>query len=96
MTTFKPEPAPPIHEPCPVSSVWVDGLSVIQTVGAVTHLIFTEQRPEVQGDEPKIERVVQARLIVPTEQLQAIGRALLSGKVDTPHVGVAGRPVEFH
>jgi hypothetical protein len=76
--------------------VFVDGLSMMHTVGGVTHLIFTVEQPETLASELRTERLVQARLIVPTDQLKAIARALLSGQVDTPYVGTAGEPVGLH
>lgn len=55
-------------------------------VGAVTHLVFTARQISVWSETP-MERVVQARLIVPTDQLDTMGRAILRGSAETPTVG---------
>lgn len=87
MSAKEPEP---IIKSQTVPATFVDGLSSITHVGAVTHLIFTVRQPA--GHDPRsVDRVVQARLVVPTEQLQAMGRAMLVGKLD-PTVDVPCRP----
>ena len=71
----------PIHDPYSIGPTFVDGLSVIEAVGPVTHLVFTSrQTPVWQGSKP--ERIVQCRLVVPTDQLITIARQLLAGRVD--------------
>jgi hypothetical protein len=52
-------------------------------VGSVTHLIFTCRQPQVY-DAGKIYRVVEARMIMPNECLQEIGRTILAGRPITP------------
>jgi hypothetical protein len=88
------KPAAPIVEPCPITSVFVDELGAMTHLGAVTHLIFSA-RQEIAYDG-STERVVQARLIVPTDQLQKIGRALLAGQVDAAPVDATGEPAALH
>ena len=64
-------PDEPINEPCPISPTFVDGLSAMQTIGAVTHL--GAFRADYYLYVPGLERIVQARLLIlPTDQLQAI------------------------
>jgi hypothetical protein len=58
--------------------LFVDGLT-ITPVGGVTHLLFTTRQSSVPGSD-RMERVVQARLVVPNEQLQTMGRLPLSGR----------------
>jgi hypothetical protein len=85
----------PVTEPYGVQTIFADGLCAAMTVGAVTHLIFTVRQSSVH--EPRMERVVQARLIVPTEQLQAIGRAILAGQTKSLlHGDCAGEERELH
>jgi len=44
-----------------------------------------------------VEHEVQARLVVPNDQLQAIGRAILAGHVaPTNATNSDGEPVELH
>ncbi len=87
----------PICEPCPIPSTFVDGLSAMRTIGAVTHLIFTARQVEASSEPGgSIDRIVQARLIVPTDQLQAIGKALLSGHVATIGTDESGEAAGLH
>lgn len=90
----KPQCPAPLYEPACVSLVFVDELSVITTLGSITHLIFSAQRRSI--DDGRAERVVEARLIIPTDRLQAIGRALLAGQVHTVPVDAFGEPAELH
>jgi hypothetical protein len=78
-----------------VSPTFVDGLAVIETIGAVTHLSFTMKQRDPCNN--KMERAIQARLIVPTDQLAVIGRLLLDGRIP-PIAGMddAGEPVGIH
>lgn len=47
-------------------------------------------------DGAGMQRVVQARLTVPTDQLQAIGRAILAGRVEIASAtDEAGEPVKL-
>jgi hypothetical protein len=62
-----------------ITTTPVDALSAVVPLGTVTHLIFTMREPDTDGS---INRIVQARLAVPTEQLQSIGRTILSGRLD--------------
>jgi hypothetical protein len=66
-----------------LDSIFVDEISAILPVGAVTHLVFAARRPEMPSG--KMESVVQARLIVPADRVQSIGRALLAGALPTAH-----------
>ena len=43
-----------------------------------------------------VVRVIQVRLIVPNDQLQAIGRAILAGQVAVAPVRDDGEPVALH
>jgi hypothetical protein len=62
-----------------IATTPVDALSAVVPLGTVTHLIFTMREPDTDG---RINWIVQARLAVPTEQIQTIGRTLLSGRLD--------------
>jgi hypothetical protein len=68
----------PILDVYAVSPAFVDEVVAIMTIGVTTHLTFACRQPETDGS---VSRVVQARLIVPTDQLKAIGRAILAGQV---------------
>ena len=57
---------------------YADGICSVMKVGSVTHLIFTSRQPEVCGG--KIYRIVEARVIVPNECVQEIGRTILTGR----------------
>ncbi len=70
----------PIAEPSVTIPIFVDGLSAMQTLGSVTHLIFTAR--QTSAFDGSTERVVQARLIIPADQMVVIGRQLLSGRID--------------
>ena len=56
---------------------YVDELSVIKPMGAVTHLIFTARQPEAHQPDG-FSRVVQLRMVIPTDQLNTIARAMLA------------------
>jgi hypothetical protein len=71
----------PINEPSLICPTFVDGLRGIITMGAITHLIFTA-RQRCEWITVGTERIVQARLVVPSSELQAIGRAILAGRVE--------------
>jgi hypothetical protein len=70
----------PIAESSVVIPIFVDGLSAMQTFGSVTHLVFTARQTSVF--DGSTERVIQARLIIPADQMIVIGRQLLSGCID--------------
>ena len=63
--------------------------------GAVAHLIFTLRSPRVP--DGCMERAVQVRLVVPTDQVAPIGKLLLAGRLD-PSVPVDdnGEAVGLH
>ena len=61
--------------------IFVDGLSAVTPVGTVTHLLFTTRQTSTY-EKGVIERVVQARLVVPTDLLETIARIMLAGKLD--------------
>ncbi len=67
----------PIIESCMATPVYVDELSIVKTVGPVTHLVFCSRQP-ASHDPNKFERTVQQRLVVPTDQLNAMARSLLA------------------
>ncbi len=82
----------PIVELAAPLPIFVDGLGAMTVVGAVTHLVFTA----LQQVDGRMSRVVQARLIVPTDQLQAIGRAILAGHIEaTCATDEVGEPVKL-
>jgi hypothetical protein len=86
--------AEPITELTCNPSTPVDGLSAVVPLGTSTHLIFTVRQPDIDG---RIVRIVQARLVVPTEQLQAIGRVMLSGRLDLQETSDEnGEPAALH
>ena len=60
-------------------TIYADGICSVMKVGSVTHLIFTSREPQV-SERGKIYRVVEARVIVPNECLQEIGRTILTGR----------------
>ena len=68
--------AEPIADPWQTSPTFVDGLAAMETIGSVTHLVFTARQTGAYEGAQR-ERVVQARLIVPTDQLPMIARQLL-------------------
>jgi|HubBroStandDraft_6_1064221.scaffolds.fasta_scaffold1621270_1 hypothetical protein len=84
-----------LYEPSTIFATPVDELSGVIPIGSVTHLIFSvRQHCSTSGE---IERIVRVRLIVPTDQINKIGRLVLSGRVDL----VSGfdecmAPVELH
>jgi hypothetical protein len=84
----------PISEPFGVPSIFIDGLSEMSTIGAVTYLIFTARQKSPIGGQ--VERIVQARMIVPTDNLQVIGRALLAGEVAEAPTDENGDTVGLH
>jgi len=59
-------------------SFFSDDVCTLVTVGSVTHVIFTCREPS--ADSAKTFRTVQARMIVPNNCLQQIGRAILKGE----------------
>ncbi|MGO9698123.1 MAG: hypothetical protein ACLPX7_02540 [Xanthobacteraceae bacterium] len=92
MSANNDTPAPMV-ELCFAAPIFVDGLSEMTAVGPVTHLVFTALQ-KIDGEG--MRRVVQARLTVPTDQLKAIGHAMLAGhvKVGCP-TDEAGEPVKL-
>lgn len=70
--------SPPISEYSVAPPNFVDGLSAIQTIGSVTHLLFTTLQRD--ADSGRMERTVQVRLVVPNDQVAAIGRLLVAGR----------------
>ena len=86
----------PLSEPFSIVPSFVDALSGIHTLGPVTHLVFTARQIST-FDGSSVERLVLARLIVPTDLLTTIGRSLLRGQV-APLCAADqdGNPVELH
>jgi hypothetical protein len=56
---------------------FVDELSIVKPMGAVTHLVFSARQPEADRTT-SITRIVQVRLIVPTDQLNTMAKAMLA------------------
>jgi hypothetical protein len=88
---------PQIAETIAARPTFADELIGIVPAGAVTHLIFAclHFNAEYGGTY----REVQARLVVPTDQVQKIGKALLSGRLDLPAPrdgDEGGEPVGLH
>ena len=87
----------PINEISAICPTFVDGLSAIITMGAVTYLIFTARQRCEWDAVSKTERIVQARLVVPSGELQAIGRAILAGRIELQRAeDENGEPVPLH
>jgi hypothetical protein len=64
----------------------------------LTHVLLAVCRPAAYGDgDPSVEHVLQVRLIIPSDQLQTLGRAILAGRAD-PYVGEGenGEAIELH
>jgi hypothetical protein len=83
----------PLVEPYTASTAFVEEVSAIVTLGSTTHLTFVARQAEVDGS---VVRVIQVRLIVPTDQLKAIGTAILTGQVAAAPVRDDGEPVALH
>jgi hypothetical protein len=90
MTIHKQNPAGPLVETSINGAVFVDELSAVVPDGTMTHLIFSARQPSIGG---QMERIVQCRLSVPTDRLQLIGRAVLSGRLDLSLADEDGREV---
>jgi hypothetical protein len=87
----------PINEPLWIGPTFIDGLSAIVTMGSVTHLIFTARQRCEWDTVSKTERIVQARLVIPSCELQAIGRAILAGRIELQRAeDENGEPVPLH
>jgi hypothetical protein len=74
------QPNEPIIDPGNVLEVFADGVAAVTQFGAVTHLLFTARRQDTH--EGRTERVLQLRLIVPTEQVARIGRVVMDGRLE--------------
>jgi hypothetical protein len=83
----------PLVEPYTTSTAFVEEVSAIVTLGSTTHLTFAARQVESDGN---VVRMIQARLIVPTDQLQTIGRAILAGQVAVAPVRDDGEPIAVH
>ena len=83
----------PFVEPYAATTAFVEEVSAIATLGSTTHLTFASRQVETDGS---VVRLVQVRLIVSTEQLQAIGRAILAGQVASVPVRDDGEPIALH
>jgi hypothetical protein len=85
----------PVLEAWAVQPSYVDSLAAIIPLGPVTHLLFAVRQPSSSAEI--IERTLQVRLIVPTDQLKAIGLAILAGRMDiVPATDANGEPVTAH
>jgi hypothetical protein len=69
----------PLVEISIAAPIFADELSAVVPDGTMTHLIFSARQPRTDG---VMERVVQYRLVVPTDRLQLIGRTMLSGRLE--------------
>jgi hypothetical protein len=83
----------PLVEPYTAATAFVEEVSAIVTLGSTTHLTFAARQVESDGN---VVRMIQARLIVPTDQLQTIGRAILAGQVAVAPVRDDGESVALH
>ena len=83
----------PLYEPFSIPAAFVEEVSAIATFGSITHLIFASRQAESDGG---VARIVQARLIVPTDRLQAIAKAMLAGQVAVAPSWDGGEPVALH
>jgi hypothetical protein len=59
-------------------------LSAVMPAGTITHLIFTDRQANTWEGPARHGALRSIRLIVPTDQVQAIGRRMLSGYIDLP------------
>jgi hypothetical protein len=76
------QPNEPIVDPGNVLEVFADGVAAVTQLGAVTHLLFTLRRLDPYSNTT--EQVLQLRLIIPTEQVQRIGRIVMEGRLEIP------------
>ena len=83
----------PLVESCMAATAFVEEVSAIATLGSTTHLTFAARQVETDGN---VVRMVQARLIVPNDQLKAIGTAILTGQVAIVPVRDDGEPIAMH
>jgi hypothetical protein len=73
-------PNEPIVDPGNVLEVFTDDVAAVTPFGAVTHLLFTLRRQDPYSGTN--ERVLQLRLIIPTEQVKRIGRVVMDGRLE--------------
>jgi hypothetical protein len=84
-----------VYEPFAVQPSYVDTISAIIPLGAVTHLLFAAHQPSAAGE--CVEHILQTRVIVPTDQLKVIGRAILAGRLEAvPATDAEGNPIAVH
>jgi hypothetical protein len=58
-------------------------------------LLFATRQPSAAAE--CVERILQTRLVVPTDQLKAIGLAILAGRMESvPATDANGDPVTAH
>ncbi len=74
-------PKAPVTELSNTVPAFVDDLCSVETIGGVTHLVFTSTRRQLYSPHD-LERVVEARLIVPADRIDAMARAMLAGRVE--------------
>jgi hypothetical protein len=84
---------PPLVDYYTTATVFVEEVSAIVTLGCTTHLTFSSRQVETEGS---VVRMVQVRLIVPNDQLKAMGTAILAGQVASIPVRDDGEPVALH
>ena len=67
----------PLLDLMALTPVYADELSIVKTMAGVTFLVFSSRQPDTSNPE-KCDRVVQLRLIVPTDALNTMARAMLA------------------
>jgi hypothetical protein len=65
--------------------IFADDVAAVTQLGSVTHVLFTARQQATY--DGKIYRAVQLRLVVPTEELQRIGRIVTSGRLELQQTG---------
>jgi hypothetical protein len=67
------------------AEVFADDLAAVTQLGSVTHLLFSARQPDPY--DRRIHRVLQLRLIVPTEQIKRIGLIIARGQLEMQQTG---------
>jgi hypothetical protein len=84
-----PKAKPDVVEYAQTMQVFVDDLCSIEAIGGVVHLVFTSQRRDV-AYPAALARVVEVRLLATPQNVQAMGRAMMAGRVDAPQAALDG------
>jgi hypothetical protein len=82
----------PLNEGWAITPMFVDNLVAVIPVGAVTHLVFAVSQPVIETTS-RMERTVQARLIVPSDLLPVFAKAMLRGRMELPNEAGEERPL---